>query len=77
MRVHVVYDQGGAIVALGVPLPPNYDRSQPRSGAMALEGQQVATLEVPEEFAEAPVRELASRLKVDVGRKPHVLKKAD
>ncbi len=77
MKVHVVYDAGGAIVALGVPLPPNYDRSQPRSGPMALEGQQVATLEVPEEFAEASVRELGSKLVVDVSRRPHALKKAD
>lgn len=77
MQVHVVYNDDGAIVALGVPLPPNYDRSQPRSGAMALEGQQVATLEVPEEFTEASVRELGSKLRVDVGRRPHALKKAD
>jgi len=77
MKVHVVYNDRGAIVALGVPLPPNYDRSQPRSGAKALEGQSVATLEVPEEFAEASVRELGSKLRVDVSRSPHVLKKAD
>jgi hypothetical protein len=77
MKVHVVYDDDGAIAALGVPLPPNYDRSQPRSGAMALEGQRVATLEVPEELAEASVRELGSMLRVDVSRRPHTLKKAD
>jgi hypothetical protein len=77
MKVQVVYDEGGAIVALGVPLPPNYDRSHPRSGPMALENQQVATLEVPEEFAEAPVSELGSKLTVDVSRTPHRLKKSD
>lgn len=77
MKVHVVYDRNGAIVALGVPLPPNYDRSQPRSGATALDGQQVATLDVPEQLAEAPVHELARKLTVDVSRTPHVLKSAD
>jgi hypothetical protein len=76
MKVHVVYDQNGAIVALGVPLPPNYDRSHPRSGAVAGEGQQVATLEVPEELAEAPVSELGRRLVVDTSRRPHTLKKS-
>ena len=77
MKVHVVYDEGGAIVALGVPLPPNYDRSHPRSGPLALENQQVATMEVPEELAEAPLRELGSQLVVDVSRRPHRLRKAD
>jgi hypothetical protein len=73
MNAHVVYDSDGKILALGVPLPPAYDLSQPRSGAMALPGQQVAELEVPRELVHLRLVELAQRLRVDTSEAVHRL----
>ena len=50
MKVHVVYDTKGEVIGLGVPLPPTYDFTGPRSGPTALAEQHVAELEVPSEL---------------------------
>jgi hypothetical protein len=73
MKVHVVYDTKGEVIALGVPLPPAYDLSQPRSGPMALPEQHVAQLEVPPELTDLGIVELSQRLRVDTKEKPHRL----
>ena len=73
MKVHVVYDDSGKIVSLGVPLPPAYDFSRPTAGPMALPGQQVAELEIPAEASDLGIVELSKRLHVVTKEKPHRL----
>lgn len=73
MKVHVVYDTKGEVIGLGVPLPPTYDFTGPRSGPTALAEQHVAELEVPSELADVGIVELSQRLHVDTKEKPHRL----
>lgn len=73
MRLHVVYDAEGEVVALGLPLPPAYDGSQPKSGPMALPDQHVGHLRVPEELEHLDLGELATRVRVDTESQPHKL----
>jgi hypothetical protein len=77
MRIHVVYDADGQVIGAGVPLPPAYDSSQPRSGPTALEGQHVALMELPDELADVSLHEAAGRLKVDTSKKAHRLVATD
>jgi hypothetical protein len=74
MKVHVVYDAKGEVIATGVTLPPAYDFSQPKSGPMALEEQHVGEMEVPSELTGLSFGELSGRLQVDTEQKPHQLK---
>jgi hypothetical protein len=73
MKVHVVYDEEGEVIAMGVPLPPAYDFSGPRSGPMALENQQVAEMQVPPDLTGLSLAELSQRISVDTKEKPHRL----
>jgi hypothetical protein len=73
MKVHVVYDTKGEVVAMGVPLPPAYDGSQPKSGPMALDEQHVAELQVPPELTHLSLVELSERIRVDTTEKAHRL----
>ena len=73
MKVHVVYDKNGEVVGLGVPLPPRYDFTGPRSGPVAGPDQHVAQLDVPSELAEVGIIELSQRLRVDTNATPHRL----
>jgi len=73
MKVHVVYDAMGEVISLGVPLPPAYDFSGPRSGPLALADQHVAELELPPELADVGIVDLSQRLHVDTKQKPHRL----
>lgn len=72
MDVQVVYDDDGQVIAVAVPLPPAYDFSTPRSGVTAAEGQRVAALAVPEEFADLRLDELSDRLRVNVAGTPRL-----
>jgi hypothetical protein len=74
MKIHVVYDAKGEVIATGVPLPPAYDFSGPRSGPMALEEQHVGEMEVPSELAHLSFTEVSQRLQVDTKQGPHRLK---
>jgi hypothetical protein len=70
MKLHVVYDNEGQIIALSAPLPPAYDFATPNSGAMASEGQQVADVELPDEFASMSLGDLSERLQVTLDGAP-------
>ena len=74
VKAQVIYTDTGEIVALGIPLPPAYDRSQPRSGPHVREGQRVADFEIPAELDHVDVAELSRRLHVDTGSKVHALR---
>ena len=73
MKVHVVYDAKGEVIAMGVPLPPAYDFSGPKSGATALDDQHVGQMEVPAELYGLSLHELAERVQVNTKEKPHRL----
>jgi hypothetical protein len=69
MKRHVVFDKHGNIVSAGYldrPAPEAYDYLTPRFGPVAGDGQTVAELEVPEEYAKLPLTDLVERLQVDV-----------
>jgi hypothetical protein len=74
VKAQVIYTDAGEIVALGIPLPPAYDHSQPRSGPHVREGQRVADFEIPAELDYVDVVELSRRLHVDTSSKAHALK---
>ena len=67
MKVHVVYDEQGAIVSAGVPLPVAYDLRTPDFGAAADDGQYADELEVPAEYHRLGLVALAERLRVQTG----------
>jgi hypothetical protein len=74
VKIHVVYDAKGEVIGTGVPLPPAYDFSGPRSGPMALEGQHVGEMDVPSELAHLSLAELSERIQVDTKGDTHRLK---
>ena len=73
MRVHVLYDKQGNVISAGVPLPLSHDFRGPAFGPEPGEGQQVAELELPEEYAQTQLIHFADKLKVDVQSKVHKL----
>ncbi len=73
MKIHVLYDKQGNVVAAGLPMPPSIDIQAPRSGPLPQEGQHAAELEVPEELTGLKAAELGERLHVDTKSKPHRL----
>jgi hypothetical protein len=64
MKVHVVYDEQGAIVSAGVPLPVAYDLRTPDFGVATDDGQYAEELEVPAEYHRLGLAALAERLRV-------------
>jgi hypothetical protein len=67
MKVHVVYDEQGAIVSAGVPLPVAYDLRTPEFGVATGAGQYAEELEVPAEYRRLGLAALAERLRVQTG----------
>jgi len=67
MKIHVVYDEQGAIVSAGVPLPVAYDLRTPEFGVVTDDGQYAEELEVPAEFHRLGLVVLADRLRVRTG----------
>ena len=74
MKAQVVYDAQGAIISIGVPGPLGPDLRGPVFGAQAANGQHVAELEVPAEHSHLTLLELADKLQVNVGARPHTLR---
>ena len=72
MDVQVVYDNEGQVIAVAVPLPPSYDFTTPRSGAVASDGQQVAVLPLPEAMTGLSLSEISDRLRVDTEGAPRL-----
>jgi len=66
MRLHVVYDAKGNIIALGHVSAEPEAFDAPRSGPQAGEGQSVAEIDVLDEHAGLTLVELHDRLRVDV-----------
>jgi hypothetical protein len=73
-KIHVVYDQGGKIISVGVPLPSRFDLSGPAFGPQAGEGQHTAELEVPSEHENLKLGQISQHLKVDVAKRKLVAK---
>jgi hypothetical protein len=72
MDVQVLYDNEGQVIAVAVPLPPAYDFTTPRSGAVASEGQQSAVLALPDGFADLSLGEISDRLRVNTEGEPRL-----
>jgi hypothetical protein len=71
MKLAVTFDQQGTIVALApvMPVGSGVTSLAPR----LLDGQAAAVLDVPEPYAQLPLLELHTGLRVDVGSSPHQL----
>jgi hypothetical protein len=71
MRCHVIYDQEGKIVALASAAARELNYSRLSSMPAPTADQQAAELDVPEEHANLPLRELLERLEVNTtGERP-------
>jgi len=69
MKYHLVYDEQGNIISVGhldMPVPQALDAMAPNFGPMAMAGQSVAEIEVPEEYAKLDMAEMISLLRVSV-----------
>jgi hypothetical protein len=69
MKYHLVYDEQGNIISAGymdMPMPKALDAMAPKFGPMAMAGQYVAEIEVPEEYAKLDMAEMISLLQVSV-----------
>ncbi|MEB3177864.1 MAG: hypothetical protein VKL59_02315 [Nostocaceae cyanobacterium] len=69
MKYHLVYDEQGNIISAGymdMPMPEALDAMAPKFGPMPMEGQYVAEIEVPEEYAKLDMAEMISLLRVSV-----------
>lgn len=73
MKVHVLYDPQGNIISIGVPAPLGYDFRGPIFNVKAESGQHASELELSEEQAHLGLANIAEKLHVDVGSKPHKL----
>jgi hypothetical protein len=72
MKVHVLYDKSGNIISAGYldrPTPETYDHMAPRFGPEAREGQQVAELELPDDYIKLGPSDLIQRLQGDLQAK--------
>jgi hypothetical protein len=67
MRAHVLFDEGGAILAM-MHLPERPMHGQPDFGFIAEAGEQVATLEIPGELEVLNARQLHLASRVDLSQ---------
>ena len=79
MKYHVVFDRDGNIVSAGYqdrPEPEVYDYLTPRFGPVAEDGQTIAELEIPDEYAKLSLTDFVEQVQVDVKAKHLALKLA-
>jgi hypothetical protein len=67
MRVHVLFDEDGQILAM-MQLPDKLLAGQPEFGFIAEAGERVATLKVPLGFEVLNARELHLTMRVDLSQ---------
>ena len=72
MKMHVIYDRQGSVLAAGFPKRPAIEMG-PDFGPDPKQDQHAAELEVPEELTGTKFHELGERLQVDTRSKPHRL----
>lgn len=73
MKLHVIYDRQGKVLAAGLPRQPAMEMGGPDFGPDPQEEQHAAELEVPEELTGTKFHQLGERLMVDTRSKPHRL----
>jgi hypothetical protein len=67
MRAHVLFDDGGEIIAM-MQLPEKRVHGQPDFGFVADTGEQVATLEIPNELEVMNARQIHLASRVDLSQ---------
>ena len=69
MKLHVVYDWQGNIIAAGyqdLSAPQAAGLPTPRFGSVAMSNQKVAECDVPAEYVQFDLKDIIERLQVDV-----------
>ncbi len=73
MRLHVVFDEQGTIVAANTLMPATTGANAPRFGPVLEKGQREATVDVPEIYAQAGLAKIAQDLRVVTGSGTYAL----
>lgn len=70
MKCHVIYDNSGKILSVGLIDWPELERAEERltrrMGPVVEAGQTVVELHVPDEYARMPAADLTERLQADL-----------